>query len=700
MFMKIKDVTKTYKNKIALDNINIDIDTLGLTFILGESGSGKTTLLNLIGGIDKVSKGSILFDDIDITKLNDKELDEYRNKNIGFIFQEYNLIDELSVSENLSLILKMRGIKEKDKILNKYFNLVDLDYDEFKNKKVYECSGGERQRIVIIRALLKSPKIILCDEPTGALDSKTSKIILDILKNISRTKQVIIVSHDKELANEYGDRIISLEDGKIIKDEIINEQNKSNNELIIKRSKLPLKHMLKIGLNNYKKHPIRIGFIMLFLTFSMALFMVTLNFIFLNQKEMEYDYINNNEFEIVKVDKINYELNQNSSIFDGDIESLFIDDYLKKEEPILIDDYDYINNMINSLSLLFFEQGLTLFDEIKNSIYDLENYKTDENRNSPSGYAYANYDEFSELVDVIGRCPKEDNEILISDIYFNDFKKYGYKNPNNLEKIEINNYTDLIGKKIYLYDTLQGYILKEVVGIYNSNDIKFVYKDESTANYAFYKAVYVTDNSYINQRSNLNFNYHANCFLISPSNIDLKTIVDLNHNLINNKNSDKSYTQYLILDLNNGFDYIDDTFYAVTFFSNFLNTFGIMFLIISILLMFNTFNTFINKQEKKIGILKTLGVNRFSINSIYISIAIIEAIIVTILSSILSIFTIPILDDYIAEGSNINILKYHFSSSLIALLITILVIIISIIIPLIKLNKKTPIDIIKEGKAK
>ena len=129
--------------------------------------------------------------------------------------------------------------------------------------------------------------------------------------------------------------------------------------------------------------------------------------------------------------------------------------------------------------------------------------------------------------------------------------------------------------------------------------------------------------------------------------LDLKKIVDLNHNLINNKNSDKSYTQYLILDLNNGFDAIDDLFYAITFFNNFLNTFGIIFSVISILLMFNTFKTFINKQEKKIGILKTLGVNRLSINSIYISIAIIEAIIVIILSSIICIFTMPIFNDYI-----------------------------------------------------
>ncbi len=696
MFMKIKNVTKRYKNKIALDNVNIDIDTLGLTFILGESGSGKTTLLNLIGGIDKVNEGSILFDDIDIVKLSDKELDEYRNKNIGFIFQEYNLIDELSVSENLSLILKMRGIKEKDKILNKYFNLVDLDYDEFKNKKVYECSGGERQRIVIIRALLKSPKIILCDEPTGALDSKTSKLILDILKDISRTKQVIIVSHDKDLANEYADRIISLEDGKIIKDEIINEQNKSDNKLIFKKTKLPLKHMLKIGLNNYKKHPIRIGFIMLFLTLSMALFMITLNFIFLNQKEMKYDYINNNEFEIVKIDKRNYELNQNSSIFEGDIESLFIDDYLEKDEPILIDDYDFLNNMIDGVGILYQDTLTAPFVDEYNSIYDLEGLKSTVLPILPSsgGYAYADYEEIVDIVSIVGTYPKNDDEIMISKDYFQTFKMFGYKDSETKEEIKINDYDDLIGKKIILHFEDE-FKWKKIVGIYDGANIDINYKDGSTRTYAYYHAIYLTKNSYFNELKTDGY-----LFFIKFNKLDLKKIVDLNHNLINNKNSDKSYTQYLILDLNNGFDAIDDLFYAITFFNNFLNTFGIIFSVISILLMFNTFKTFINKQEKKIGILKTLGVNRLSINSIYISIAIIEAIIVIILSSIICIFTMPIFNDYITEQTNINVLRYHFSSSLIVLLIIISVIILSIIIPLIKLNKKTPIEIIKEGKAK
>ncbi len=227
--IKLKDISKTYKTKDiethALNNVSIDFKNTGFTFILGPSGSGKTTLLNIIGGLDRADSGDIIIDDINIKDYNNKKLDEYRNTSLGFIFQQYNLIDHLNVYDNTSLPLRVQHIKIKDikaKVENilKKFGLYDK-----RHKYPNQLSGGEKQRVAIARALITNPKIILADEPTGALDSKNSEIIMNELKEISMNRLVIMVSHSEELASKYANRILRLKDGEVIKDEIININN-------------------------------------------------------------------------------------------------------------------------------------------------------------------------------------------------------------------------------------------------------------------------------------------------------------------------------------------------------------------------------------------------------------------------------------------------------------------------------------------
>ena len=181
--LRIKHVFKEYNNQSVLKDINITLPNKGLISIVGVSGSGKSTLLNLIGGIDKPSKGSIFINNVDVTKLNNKELNWYHNKYLGFIFQSYNLIDYLSVKDNLSLI------NNNYDILLKKLNIYNL-----KDKKVNLLSGGEKQRVAIARGIMKNPKILLCDEPTGALDSTTSVDIMNILKELSKDRLVIVVT--------------------------------------------------------------------------------------------------------------------------------------------------------------------------------------------------------------------------------------------------------------------------------------------------------------------------------------------------------------------------------------------------------------------------------------------------------------------------------------------------------------------------
>ena len=224
--IEIINLTKTYKTKYdvitPLENINITLPNKGMVFLPGESGCGKTTFLNLIGALDVPDAGAILFDGKDISKLNSKELNEYRNYNVGFIFQDYNLLTEFNVYENLALALDLQNEKEKKEKIKKVLKLVKLQ--GFEKRKVKQLSGGQKQRIAIARALLKESKYILADEPTGNLDYNTSEEIFKILKNISKDRLVVVVTHDLNRVKIYGDRSIEFRNSCIHEDVVFNNE--------------------------------------------------------------------------------------------------------------------------------------------------------------------------------------------------------------------------------------------------------------------------------------------------------------------------------------------------------------------------------------------------------------------------------------------------------------------------------------------
>lgn len=215
----IKNLTKKYKSKnrrtcIALDQINLALPDTGMVFIIGKSGSGKSTLLNLIGGLDSFEGGTIIADGNDLSKFRASDFYKYRASYASFIFQDYHLIEELTIKENVKLSLEIEG--EKDMDVSPAIAAVDLA--GYEDRFPDELSGGQKQRVAIARAIVKSPRVILCDEPTGNLDKSTSTQILDLLKDISKERLVLIVSHNMPDAEKYGDRIIELADGKIISD--------------------------------------------------------------------------------------------------------------------------------------------------------------------------------------------------------------------------------------------------------------------------------------------------------------------------------------------------------------------------------------------------------------------------------------------------------------------------------------------------
>ena len=223
--INIKNLTKIYKSKnkekcIAVNDVSLTFEEKGFVFIIGKSGSGKTTLLGLIGGLDNITSGDIIIDGNAFSSFKYRDFINYRNQMIGYVFQDYHLIDELTIEENIGISLDLQNIKYTDEINNVLENVGLKGYGKRYPK---ELSGGEKQRVAIARALIKNPKIILADEPTGNLDSKTTTQILNLLKELSKERLVLMVSHNLTDANNYADRIIELSEGKIINDYIRNQ---------------------------------------------------------------------------------------------------------------------------------------------------------------------------------------------------------------------------------------------------------------------------------------------------------------------------------------------------------------------------------------------------------------------------------------------------------------------------------------------
>lgn len=220
---KLKNVYKIYKNflseSVALNNINLDILEGEIIVILGPSGSGKSTMLNVLSGIDNPTKGEVIFDDTEISSMNADELTKYRKKNLGFIFQSYNLISNLTVKENIEL---GSHLSKNPLEFNKVIEVVGLK--DHKNKYPYQLSGGQMQRVSIARAIIKNPKVLFCDEPTGALDEETGKNVLVSLQdiNLNYKTTIIIVTHNPSIAN-MANTVIKMNSGNIT--EIIHNEN-------------------------------------------------------------------------------------------------------------------------------------------------------------------------------------------------------------------------------------------------------------------------------------------------------------------------------------------------------------------------------------------------------------------------------------------------------------------------------------------
>ena len=259
--IEVKNVFKSYKIKrrnpvAALKDITCTFPDKGMFFVIGRSGSGKSTLFNIIGGLDKADSGEVIVDGKNTADFTKEDFDNYRNQHIGFIFQEYNLLNRFNVKDNIAVALDLQGGYDKELIEN---SLKAVGLEGYADRRIKELSGGEKQRVAIARAVIKNPEIILADEPTGALDEDTGRQILDILKELSKEKLVVIISHDTDFAKEYGDGILELSKGTIKSNTIFGDIDSNREAKEPKKEKhLSFKKTLRLGFNWLTVKPVRL----------------------------------------------------------------------------------------------------------------------------------------------------------------------------------------------------------------------------------------------------------------------------------------------------------------------------------------------------------------------------------------------------------------------------------------------------------
>lgn len=420
--IKITGLTKVYKtNSIdvqALNNVNISIANNGLVSILGPSGCGKTTLLNIIGGLDSNFDGDITINNKSIKKMKSRERDRYRNQEIGFVFQDYNLISTLNIYSNIEIALSLSKENNKEKKQKIYELAEQLGIKDLLKKYPNELSGGQKQRAVIARALVNNPSIILADEPTGALDSKTSVQIIEILKKISKDKLVIMVTHNKELAYEYSDRIINIHDGVVINDEIRYLNKDIDIKRDIKKDNNPFKSLFKMSSHNLLNKWVRTLLIIL----ACSIGIVALCIVVTVANGMSL-YIGDVQKQALKT----YPVTINSNITSEEIssDSTIYKEYPTEEKIYITDDPQTLRDHVNT----FTNEFMTYIKNMDKDLYSAMSYsgwlkmrimaKNENSYNWISGYYYMKElcykDEYvnSEYDVLSGSIPSNKNEIAL-----------------------------------------------------------------------------------------------------------------------------------------------------------------------------------------------------------------------------------------------------------------------------------------------
>lgn len=485
--INIKKVSKAYQidnnqSVHALNDINLKLPNQGLIFIVGKSGSGKSTLLNLLAGLDLVSEGDIEVFGYKLAKLTKSELNQYRNTMVGVIFQEYNLIPELNVEQNIRLSKSLQGVKTDNADIEKILTYVELS--GYSKRQTSQLSGGQKQRVAIARALAKESMIMLADEPTGSLDSKTGEDIIKLLKKISLKQLVIIVSHDRSLANSYADQIIELKDGKIEENLYLNSKltyEPLNVSLI--KPKMPHKIVLNMSLKSLMFKMSHLIFSVILLSMMIALTAIIMSMESYSPEDYRYDVLTKNSSNIMTINK-----QKTFPLINLTYQTSLDDENINEMSDLGIENGIIVNTNLDTLS-------------IENST--IRNKTGFERRffiTEFSGVSTINYDIIDQFdMDILaGTLPVLEDEIAISFYTYSLLKSLGVKDHFG-DMIDLSVPNDLVGKSIHInHDELNS---AKIVGIIDTG-----------LNMTKYSRLLESDEKWIDAYPNLmnDFNYKMN----------------------------------------------------------------------------------------------------------------------------------------------------------------------------------------------
>lgn len=464
--LTLKNIKKIYEqsDEAVLDDINLTFNRDEFVSILGCSGAGKSTLLNIIGGLDCKTSGKLLINGKDIYKYSDSNLDYYRKNNVGFIFQNYNLIEHLTVYENVMLPLLLTNYKNKHKRVLKMLDKVGLK--DKKDSKICDLSGGQKQRVAISRALINNPDIILADEPTGALDYKTGYEIMNLIKKLSKNKLVIMVTHNKVLAKKYSSRIIYLDKGRVISDTNPSKKKKIYFNMKYNGRNLSIKNALLYSIKTIKAK--RKSFLLTSLASSIGLILVALIISVSNGLKKEMNSYEKNVLSSVPIiiPSVKTKISDKSKMPKN---KLYSYDYKEESNinPINDDFIKYINKMKTKI-LCDINYSRNLKFNILTEDYNLlDNVEFSQ---MPSiKYIKKNYTLLA------GSYPKNKNELMLVADQKNRIDK------NILDALKFNgdvNVSDIFKKKMKLIFNDDFYIKKDNVYFINKN-FENVYKEKN-----------------------------------------------------------------------------------------------------------------------------------------------------------------------------------------------------------------------------
>lgn len=444
--IEITGLTKIYRSKrqktIALNDINLTLPDKGMVFLLGKSGCGKTTLLNMLGAMDTFDDGEIFVEGRALSSLSLAERDAYRNTYVGFVFQEYNLIEDFDVWQNIAVAQELQRIEPSSEKISEI--LIRLGLQGLEKRRTDELSGGQRQRVAIARALIKDPHLLLCDEPTGALDSEAGESIMNLLKQISRDRLVVIVSHDRDFAERFGDSIVELKDGKVVSDSLPVCSSDEEDKLSLTFARLKTGRAFSMGVRTALKKPIRMSLSVLLLaltTFVLSLAIIVAGFNF--DLSVARTIVNNGrEYNVLQ---LRYFKGDGDDVaFPGRKVSFNADEKM-------IDDFAELSGLPAVGKVSAGLQGECFAPSLTNyKGWQRDNAYPDIFTNCAKFGGYVAIDEnvcrnFG--FELVGRLPEKYDEIVITQYSLRSFITYGYSDRQG-NTAEISSAEDMLGKSI------------------------------------------------------------------------------------------------------------------------------------------------------------------------------------------------------------------------------------------------------------